>query len=122
MTSSWIWLLVIGGLVVGVYVWYAVIVARPNKVREALSSVDVHLNQRHDLAPNIVKLAARFMEHERGLIEEVTRLRRLVDSPLARAGRGRGALRARGRAGAAGRPAAGDHGGLPGAQVRRAPP
>ena len=85
MTSSWIWLLVIGGLLVGVYIWYAIIVARRNKVGEALSSVDVHLNQRHDLVPNIVKLAARFMEHERGLIEEVTRLRRRVDGPLARA-------------------------------------
>ena len=83
--ASWVWLLVVAGLLVGVYVWYAVIVARRNKVLEALSSVDVHLNQRHDLVPNIVKLAARFMEHERGLIEDVTRLRRLVDSPLARA-------------------------------------
>ena len=80
---AWVWLLVIGALLVGVYIWYAVIVARRNKVREALSSVDVHLNQRHDLVPNIVKLAARFMEHERGLIEEVTRLRGRVEGPLA---------------------------------------
>ncbi len=79
---TWVWLLVLAGLLVGVYLWYAAIVARRNKVREALSSVDVHLNQRHDLVPNIVKLAARFMEHERGLIEEVTRLRRLVEGPL----------------------------------------
>jgi LemA protein len=82
---SWVWLLVILGLPVGGYLWYVVIVARRNKVQEALSSVDVHLNQRHDLVPNIVKLAARFMDHERGLLEEVTRLRRLVDAPLARA-------------------------------------
>jgi LemA protein len=78
-----VWLLVIGALLAAVYLWYAVLVARRNKVREALSSVDVHLNQRHDLVPNIVKLAARFMEHERGLLEEVTRLRRLVDRPVA---------------------------------------
>ena len=81
--SSWIWLLVILGLLVGGYLWYAAIVARRNKVSEALSSVDVHLNQRHDLVPNIVKLAARFMEHERGLIEEVTRLRGRLEGPLA---------------------------------------
>ena len=79
--ASWVWLLVLAMAGVGLYVWYAVIVARRNKVHEALSSVDVHLNQRHDLVPNIVKLAARFMEHERGLIEEVTRLRGLVDRP-----------------------------------------
>jgi LemA protein len=59
----------------GLYLWYASIVSRKNKVQEALSSVDVHLNQRHDLIPNIVQLAARFMEHERGLLTEVTRLR-----------------------------------------------
>ena len=60
---------------VGVYLWYATIIARRNKVNEAMSSVDVHLNQRHDLIPNIVKLAGRFMEHERDLMTEVTRLR-----------------------------------------------
>jgi LemA protein len=59
----------------GLYLWYASIISRRNKVQEALSSVDVHLNQRHDLIPNIVQLAARFMEHERGLLTEVTRLR-----------------------------------------------
>ena len=59
----------------GVYVWYATIIARRNKVNEAMSSVDVHLNQRHDLIPNIVRLAGRFMDHERELLTDVTRLR-----------------------------------------------
>jgi LemA protein len=57
------------------YLWYATIITRRNKVQEALSSVDVHLNQRHDLIPNIVSLAGRFMEHERALLTDVTRLR-----------------------------------------------
>jgi LemA protein len=83
--GSWVWLLVIAALLAGGYIWYAAIVARRNKVREALSSVDVHLTQRHDLIPNIVKLAARFMAHERGLIEEVTRLRGRVEGPLSHA-------------------------------------
>lgn len=69
-------MLIIAAVVaVGLYIWYATVVARRNKVREALSSVDVHLNQRHDLIPNIVSLAARFMDHERALLTEVTRLR-----------------------------------------------
>jgi LemA protein len=63
-----------GGLVV-LYLWYASIITRRNKVQEALSSVDVHLNQRHDLIPNIVALAGRYMEHERALLTDVTRLR-----------------------------------------------
>lgn len=58
-----------------VFAWYAAIIVRRNKVQEALSSVDVHLNQRHDLIPNVVKLAGRFMEHERDLLTEVAKLR-----------------------------------------------
>jgi len=66
---------IIGAAVAALYLWYATIIARRNKVQEALSSVDVHLNQRHDLIPNIVALAGRFMEHERALLTDVTRLR-----------------------------------------------
>lgn len=62
-------------LLAALYLWYVTIVRRANKAREALASIDAHLRQRHDLIPNLVKLAGRFMEHERGLIEEVTRLR-----------------------------------------------
>jgi LemA protein len=68
--------LLVGVAVVAVlYFWYVSIITRRNKVREALSSVDVHLNQRHDLIPNIVGLAGRYMEHERALLTDVTRLR-----------------------------------------------
>jgi LemA protein len=75
MGAGSMWLIVGVALLGALYFWYATIVARRNKVQEALSSVDVHLNQRHDLIPNIVSLAARFMDHERALITEVTRLR-----------------------------------------------
>lgn len=68
-------------LVIG-YFWYATIVARRNKVNEALGSIDVHLRQRHELIPNVVRLAGRFMEHERGLMEAVTRLRVQADQAL----------------------------------------
>ena len=75
MSSGLIWGVVGAVLLVALYLWYGSIVRRANKVREALGSIDAHLRQRHDLIPNLVKLAGRFMEHERGLIEEVTRLR-----------------------------------------------
>jgi LemA protein len=68
-------LIIVAAGVAALYLWYASIIARRNKVQEALSSVDVHLNQRHDLIPNIVSLAGRFMQHERALLTEVTRLR-----------------------------------------------
>jgi LemA protein len=75
-------LVIVAALLGGGYVWYATLIARRNKVKEAMSSVDVHLNQRHDLIPNIVKLAGRFMEHERELLTEVTRLREEARRPI----------------------------------------
>lgn len=68
----WVLLAVI---LAGLYFWYAAIVTRRNRVAEALAGIDVQLNQRHDLIPNLLAVARRFMEHERGLIEEVTALR-----------------------------------------------
>jgi len=64
-------------LVVGaaLYIWYAIIVARRNRVSEALAGIDVQLQQRHDLIPNVLTIARRFMEHERTLLEEITELR-----------------------------------------------
>jgi LemA protein len=68
-------LLVVAAACAALYFWYVAIITRRNKVREALSSVDVHLTQRHDLIPNIVALAGKYMEHERALLTDVTRLR-----------------------------------------------
>lgn len=69
---TWI---IVGVLLVGLYAWYATIVTRRNRVSEALAGIDVQLNQRHDLIPNLLAIARRFMEHERDLLEEITALR-----------------------------------------------
>ena len=63
------------------YGWYASIVGKKNKVAEALSGVDVQLTQRHDLLPNLLAIAKRFMEHERGLLDEITALRAKAQQP-----------------------------------------
>ena len=68
-------LLAIAVVLVGAYIWYAMIVTRRNRVSEALAGVDVQLQQRHDLIPNVLAIARRFMEHERTLLEEITELR-----------------------------------------------
>ena len=70
-----IWWLVIGLMLVGAYFWYATIVRRKIRVTEALAGIDVQLQQRHDLIPNVLTIARRFMEHERGLLKEITELR-----------------------------------------------
>lgn len=63
--------IVIGGL----YSLYVKLVQKKNKVREAMGGVDVQLKKRYDLIPNILTIANKFMEHERGLIEDITNLR-----------------------------------------------
>lgn len=63
------------------YWWYASLIARRNKVLEALSSIDVQLRKRHDLLPNLLKLANRFMTHERDLLSALTRLREGAEKP-----------------------------------------
>lgn len=72
MSIVWVVLGVV--LVVG-YLWYVSIIKRRNAMQEAFSGIDVQLKKRADLIPNILKIAAKFMAHERELLEEVTRLR-----------------------------------------------
>ena len=57
------------------YQMYVSVIKKKNKVMEAFSSIDVQLKKRYDLIPNILTIADKFMEHERGLFEEVTKLR-----------------------------------------------
>ena len=54
---------------------YVQIIKKRNKVKEAMSGIDVQLNKRYSLIPNILTIANRFMEHERELLEGITELR-----------------------------------------------
>ena len=51
------------------------VIKAKNNVLEALSGIEVQLKKRHDLIPNILTIAKRFMEHEKELFETVTELR-----------------------------------------------
>jgi len=62
------------------YFWYAGIIKKKNKAKEALSGIDVQLKKRSDLIPNILKIAKKYMEHEKELITKVTELRSQADS------------------------------------------
>lgn len=63
------------GVIAVLYFWYAGIISKRNKAKEAFSGIDVQLKKRADLIPNVLTIAKKFMEHEKGLLEEVTRLR-----------------------------------------------
>lgn len=63
-------------LLVGfLYVLYVQLIKKRNRALEALSGIDVQLIKRHDIIPNVLTIAKKFMEHERGLLEEITKLR-----------------------------------------------
>ena len=78
MPLHWI---ITAAVIVGIYAWYASLVGKRNKVREALAGVDVQLKQRADLIPNILVIAKKFMEHEQSLFSKVTELRSRVLTP-----------------------------------------
>lgn len=70
---------IIIGLAIAFVAWfysvYVNVVKTKNKVDEAMASIDVQLKKRYDLIPNVLFLANKFMEHERSLIEDITKLR-----------------------------------------------
>lgn len=57
------------------YMTYVNVVKNKNNVMEALSGIDVQLKKRHDLVPNILTIAKKFMEHEKEIFEKITELR-----------------------------------------------
>lgn len=52
-----------------------------NLVQEAWRQIDVELQRRHDLIPNLVETVKGYAAHERGVFEEVTKARALASSP-----------------------------------------
>ncbi len=63
------------GIIVALYLVYMFLIMKKNKVKEALAGIDVQLKKRYDLIPNVLFLANKFMEHERSLLDDITRLR-----------------------------------------------
>lgn len=68
-------LIVAGVILVGLYVIYASLIKKKNNLKEASSGIDVQLKKRYDLIPNMLKAAKKYMEHEKNLFMEVTKLR-----------------------------------------------
>jgi len=75
MSFEMILLIIMGAAAVWLYTVYVQVIQKKNKVKEAFASIDVQLKKRYDLMPNILMMANKFMEHEKSLIEECTRLR-----------------------------------------------
>lgn len=63
------------GIVVVVIIWgvsiYNSLVALRNRFRNSYAQIDVQLNRRYDLIPNLVETAKAYLKHERETLEAV---------------------------------------------------
>ncbi len=75
---GWI-LAVIAIVVVGAALWavgaYNGFVRQRNMIQESWRQVDVELNRRYELIPNLLETVRAFAAHERNTLEDITRLR-----------------------------------------------
>ena len=81
--------LIVLAIVVGVVFWamglYNGLVTARNAFRNAFSQIDVQLQRRFDLIPNLVEVAKKYMAHERETLEAVIAARSAAQSGLAAA-------------------------------------
>lgn len=84
MTAVWIILAIIAVLVVLALVLFVApynnFVKMRNQIQESWRQVDVELNRRYELIPNLVETVRAYAAHERNTLEEVTRLRNMAAS------------------------------------------
>ena len=72
----------VGGWAIGIY--NGLVTAR-NAFRNAFAQIDVQLQRRFDLIPNLVETAKAYLSHERGTLEAVTAARTAAQSGLSAA-------------------------------------
>lgn len=73
----WVWIVVavVVLIVLFIVLTYNRLVGLRNRVRNAWSQIDVQLKRRHDLIPNLVNAVQGYLDHERGVLENVTNAR-----------------------------------------------
>jgi LemA protein len=75
MTSLLIFLGIIAVVVIYVIAVYNGLVTLRNQFKNAFSQIDVQLQRRYDLIPNLVETAKGYMKHERETLEAVIQAR-----------------------------------------------
>lgn len=81
---------IIGALIVYAISIFNRLVALRNRFQNAFAQIDVQLKRRYDLIPNLVEVAKKYLEHERGTLEAVIKARNEAASSLQNAERNPG--------------------------------
>ncbi len=68
-------LVVIALLAAWAVIAFNALVRRRNEIGNAFAQIDVQLKRRHDLIPNLVETARKYLQHEQGTFEAVTSAR-----------------------------------------------
>lgn len=68
-------LVVIAILIILIIKEYNKIIKLQNKVKSSESGIDIYLNQRFDLIPNLVECVKGYAKHEKHLLENITKQR-----------------------------------------------
>jgi len=68
-------LIIIAIFVITILSLYNNLVKARNKVKQAEANIDVYLNQRFDLIPNLVECVKAYSKHEQSIFTEITTLR-----------------------------------------------
>ena len=81
--------LIVLAIVVGIVLWgmgiYNALVTARNAFKNAFAQIDVQLQRRFDLIPNLVEVARKYMAHERETLEAVIAARSAAQSGLSAA-------------------------------------
>mgnify|MGYP000252665630 CR=1 FL=1 len=70
-----IWLIIIAIFLIIILQMYNKLVNLRNKVRQSESGIDIYLNQRFDLIPNLVECVKAYSKHEQSIFTEIATLR-----------------------------------------------
>ena len=62
-------------IIVWIIMIYNLFIRDKNLIKEAWSGIDVQLKRRHNLIPNLVESVKGYSQHEKNLLEEITRKR-----------------------------------------------
>jgi len=73
--TTWIILIVVAAVAVAAIVVFNRLVSTRQMANEAWSGIDVQLKRRAEMVPNLVEVVKGYAAHERGLLEDISKLR-----------------------------------------------